>query len=76
MPIYEYECRKCGARFEELLKRADEKVNCPKCGSSRLTKQFSTLGGVRDGGSSGDSGSSCASGTCSTGTCPTGTCGL
>ena len=33
MPIYEYKCRKCGAEFEQLLKRADEKVNCPECGS-------------------------------------------
>ncbi len=71
MPIYEYKCRKCGAEFEQLLKRSDEKVNCPKCGSTRLEKQFSTLGSVRAGGASGDSGGSCASGTC-----PTGTCGL
>ena len=71
MPIFEYKCCDCGAKFEQLPKRADEKVICPKCGSTRLAKQFSTLGRVRVGGSSGDFGGSCASGTC-----PTGTCGM
>ncbi|MBN2537314.1 zinc ribbon domain-containing protein [candidate division WOR-3 bacterium] len=71
MPIYEYRCRECGAEFEQLVMRADEKVKCPKCGSSKLEKKFSTLGGVRGGSSSDDFG-----GSCSSGTCPTGTCGL
>ncbi|MBN1150274.1 zinc ribbon domain-containing protein [candidate division WOR-3 bacterium] len=33
MPIYEYECEKCGERFELLLSfdSSSEKV-CPKCG--------------------------------------------
>ncbi len=69
MPIYEYKCRKCGAEFEELLRRADESVECPKCGSSELEKLFSKLGGVRGGNGSDDFGSSGP-------TCPTGTCGL
>jgi len=67
MPMYEFRCRKCGAEFEELLKRSDEKVKCPKCGSTRLEKLFSRIGAVRGGSS--DTGSSCP-------TCPTGTCGL
>lgn len=33
MPILSYECPSCGFRFEELVKRHDEGVNCPKCGS-------------------------------------------
>ncbi|OYD15207.1 hypothetical protein CH330_06280 [candidate division WOR-3 bacterium JGI_Cruoil_03_51_56] len=64
MPIYEYKCQKCGARFEQLLKRADEKVSCPECGSFELEKLFSYLGGVRGGDSSGSSSSSCPTGTC------------
>lgn len=32
MPIYEYECRDCGHRFERLQKVTDRKVRtCPKC---------------------------------------------
>jgi putative FmdB family regulatory protein len=35
MPIYEYECEKCGDKFEYFLRwGGDEKnVKCPKCGS-------------------------------------------
>jgi len=67
MPMYEFRCRKCGATFEELVKRADEEVECPKCGSARLEKLFSRLGAVRCGSGSSELGSSCP--TCSTGTC-------
>ena len=32
MPIYEYECKKCGERFEELQNMNDAPLkNCPKC---------------------------------------------
>lgn len=32
MPIYEYECRKCGHRFERIQKFSDRKVRtCPEC---------------------------------------------
>ncbi len=45
MPLYEYECRECGARFE-LLRRmndADRDVRCPKCqakNAERLVSGF------------------------------------
>ena len=33
MPIYEYECRNCGRRFERLQSFHDEPVRvCPHCG--------------------------------------------
>jgi putative FmdB family regulatory protein len=33
MPIYEYECEKCGNRFEKIQKFSDPPVDaCPKCG--------------------------------------------
>ena len=33
MPIYEYECEKCGHRFEKIQKFSDPLVDtCPKCG--------------------------------------------
>ena len=33
MPIYEYVCAKCGAKFELLrsLSQADKEVPCPQC---------------------------------------------
>ena len=34
MPTYEYECAKCGDRFEIFQKMTDEPVEaCPKCGA-------------------------------------------
>ena len=33
MPLYEYECKKCGHRFEKLQKFSDKMVTkCPECG--------------------------------------------
>ena len=33
MPLYEYECRKCGHRFEKIQKFSDKMVTrCPECG--------------------------------------------
>ena len=34
MPILQYVCSKCGKAFEELVKRYDEPVACPKCGAA------------------------------------------
>ena len=34
MPTYEYECRKCGNRFDEFQKMSAKPVaKCPKCGA-------------------------------------------
>ncbi len=65
MPIYEYECLKCGNAFEELVANAADssKVTCPGCKSRRVKKGFS-LFGFRSKGESGEtraSASSCAS---------------
>lgn len=33
MPTYDYECEKCGYRFEHFQKMSDEPLKkCPKCG--------------------------------------------
>jgi putative FmdB family regulatory protein len=35
MPIYEYECQKCGVRFERLqLSSSKPMKTCPSCGGS------------------------------------------
>ncbi|HBT77989.1 MAG TPA: hypothetical protein DEB39_13935 [Planctomycetaceae bacterium] len=40
MPLYEFECSKCQAIFEELV-RDNRKTCCPHCGSKRLTRLMS-----------------------------------
>jgi putative FmdB family regulatory protein len=42
MPIYEFECEGCGARFEELV-RAGAEVACKGCGSERTRRLYSTV---------------------------------
>lgn len=33
MPIYEFECEECGARFEELVGAGTAEATCPTCGA-------------------------------------------
>ena len=41
MPTYEYECRKCGHRFEEFQRIVDPPVkNCPKCKCRNCVEQI------------------------------------
>jgi len=72
MPLYEYECKKCGHRFEKIQKFSDKMVKkCPECGGqveqmiSAPAVQFKGSGWyvtdyakkTSSPGSSGDSGS-------------------
>ena len=43
MPIYEYSCKACDARFEQLQRTmsSDAKVKCPECGSTRTARALS-----------------------------------
>jgi putative FmdB family regulatory protein len=45
MPIYEYKCRKCGKRFEELVK-IGETPACPRCLDLRPEQLFSMTAAV------------------------------
>jgi putative FmdB family regulatory protein len=59
MPIYEYECGKCGHRFEELQEmNAGMQSACPKCkgGARRLLSTATPLSSR-----TGSSGQSCLS---------------
>jgi putative FmdB family regulatory protein len=43
MPIYEYECGKCGNLFELIQKISDPPPKkCPDCGSKRVRKMLTT----------------------------------
>lgn len=42
MPIYEYQCRDCGHRFEALQKLSDAPLtDCPACGRASVNKLVS-----------------------------------
>jgi putative FmdB family regulatory protein len=44
MPIYEYTCGACQEEFERLVMGSSAQVACPRCGSRKLRKRFSTFG--------------------------------
>jgi len=57
MPIYEYECKKCGYRFEKLvLSGNDTPAECPGCRSKKLKKLISGAALIGE-----ESGSACSS---------------
>jgi putative FmdB family regulatory protein len=43
MPIYEYQCRKCGEKFEKLVRSMTDStpVACAKCGSQETARALS-----------------------------------
>ncbi len=46
MPLFEFQCRKCGHQFEELLTTAEVEsgqVKCPACRSKRVEREFSAF---------------------------------
>ncbi len=45
MPIYEYECLKCGERFElrRSMTESDREIRCPKCGAVKPRRVFSVF---------------------------------
>jgi putative FmdB family regulatory protein len=50
MPIYEYECQKCGKRFEYIQKLSEPpKMNCESC-AGKLEKLISPSGFILKGG--------------------------
>ena len=43
MPIYEFECGECGARFEELIAAGESAVACPECGAASARRLLSNV---------------------------------
>ena len=45
MPIYEYECRRCGRLFEARrgIDEDDARIQCPTCGAGDPKRVFSTF---------------------------------
>jgi putative FmdB family regulatory protein len=38
MPLFDFDCRACGRRFERLVRPQDGPPSCPSCGSGDLHK--------------------------------------
>jgi len=53
MPIYEYECSKCGAKFElrRNIEDSNDEIQCPECGEKKPVRVFSTFGVCSGSGS-------------------------
>lgn len=43
MPLYEYECKNCGTRFEQLVFDRRAKVTCKACGGPKVVRVLSTF---------------------------------
>ena len=41
MPLYDYICQKCQNKFEALVRKPEDKVECPKCQSEETERQLS-----------------------------------
>jgi putative FmdB family regulatory protein len=52
MPIYEYVCDRCHAKFERLVRAFDEAVECPVCAGRSVEKQLSSFAFAGSGASS------------------------
>jgi putative FmdB family regulatory protein len=72
MPIYEFHCEECERDSEILVRSANWKNSeCPHCGSTKLSKKFSTFASATAGGgaSSGHGGGGGGGGHCCGGGC-------
>ncbi|HEX9186781.1 MAG TPA: zinc ribbon domain-containing protein [Vicinamibacteria bacterium] len=74
MPIYEYACPGCGARFEKLVRRFGDAVSCPTCASGDVEKQLSVFAVAT---AAPPSFAGCGAGACGPGAvpCEAGPCG-
>ncbi|MGE5126837.1 MAG: FmdB family zinc ribbon protein [Betaproteobacteria bacterium] len=74
MPIYEYVCGGCQARFEKLVRRFGDEVACPSCASGAVDRQLSVFAVAV--GAPAPALAACGAGACSRGEdCGQGACG-
>lgn len=50
MPLFDFECRECGHKFDLIISNADkDKAKCPQCGAANIKQLLSTFGTTRSG---------------------------
>lgn len=71
MPVYEYICLDCGARFDALrpMAQADAVIRCTRCQSEHTSRTMSVFAAHSGGKVVAGGGGGCAS--CSGGSCAT-----
>lgn len=72
MPIYDFQCNQCNAKFDEYFRSASERKNlfCPSCQSEAVQKIFSVFGvSVKGGGGAASDSGSGGCGTCTASSC-------
>lgn len=65
MPIYEFKCKKCGHKFEELCRFGQKDVYCPQCGGAETDRLLSVFALGNTGTGGGKTCTSCSGGSCS-----------
>ena len=71
MPIFEYVCQECGAKFEKIVASSSVKAVCTQCSSTQVERLLSVFA-VSAGSSAGPSSES---GPCACGAPRRGMCG-
>jgi len=64
MPIYEYICNNCRARYERIVMSASQEIKCPKCASKRHTLQLSVFSAGRSSNGTASSEEASSTGGC------------
>jgi putative FmdB family regulatory protein len=62
MPIYEYVCNDCQARYERIVMSPRQEIECPKCASKRHTLQLSVFSAGKSSNGTSSSASSASAG--------------
>ena len=71
MPIFEYQCRECGSKFEKISYTSSTEVLCKNCSSPQVEKLLSVFAVAGDS----HEGLSNESGPCPCGAARRGMCG-
>jgi putative FmdB family regulatory protein len=66
VPIYEYQCKKCGEKFEKLVRSmsSTDAVKCPECGSEQTARALSVFAVASEGAAKGATDNSPMCGRC------------
>jgi putative FmdB family regulatory protein len=69
MPIFEYQCRTCGAKFEKIVSASSDPVTCRQCASPRVDKLLSSFAVAGSGRAASDEAGPCPCGAPRRGMC-------